>query len=87
MIKNIISVLIFLFVIFFLFFIGTVYFSEEHKKSIDKKQKIVLQKIQNNYYELPILINDTDDVIEFNSGFENKKNKIERNFWKLFKND
>ena len=87
MIKNIISVLIFLFVIFFLFFIGTVYFSEEQKKLIDKKQKIVLQKIQNNYYELPILVNDTDDVIEFNFGIENKKHKIERNFWKLFKND
>jgi hypothetical protein len=46
-----------------------------------------LQKIQNNYYELPILVNDTDDVIEFNFGIENKKHKIERNFWKLFKND
>ena len=30
------------------------------------------------------LINDTNNVIEFNSGFE-KINKIERNFWKLFK--
>ena len=49
--------------------------------------QVRLQKIQNNYYELPILINDTDDVIEFNSGIENKKHKIERNFWKLFKND
>ena len=46
------------------------------------------EKIKDNVDKLTILINDTDNVIEFNSGFENKNNKIDRNFWKLFiKND
>ena len=36
-------------------------------------------------HELPVLLNDTNNVIEFNSGFKEKNNKIKRNFWKLFK--
>jgi len=85
MIKNILSVLIFLFIIFFLFFIIDTYFSNTQQKKINISRATISQKIQNNIYELPILINDTKDVIKFNSGFENENNKIERNFWKLFK--
>ena len=29
--------------------------------------------------------NDTQDVIEFNSGYRNENNKKKRNFWNLFK--
>ena len=54
------------------------------KKKINKKRVTMLQII-NSSDLLPILSNDTNDVIEFNSGFENDTNKIERNFWKLFK--
>ena len=47
-----------------------------------------MQKIKNNTDGLPILINDTNDIIEFNTGYKNENNKIKRNFWKLFiKND
>ena len=36
--------------------------------------------------ELPVLLNNTVDVIEFNSGFENtNKRSFKRNFWELFK--
>ena len=35
--------------------------------------------------ELPILDNDTNNVIEFNTGFENENNKKKRSFWELFK--
>ena len=45
----------------------------------------IVQKINSNTNGLPFLANDTNDVIIFNSGFENKNQKIERNFWKLFK--
>ena len=36
--------------------------------------------------DLPILINDTDDVIIFNDGLSNKNNKKKkRSFWNLLK--
>jgi len=85
MIKNILSVLIFLFSLSFLFFLGYVYISDEHEKKIYKNRKKISQKIINNMDGIPFLPNDTNNVIEFNSGFDNKNIKIERNFWKLFK--
>ena len=85
MIKNILSVLIFLFIICFLYVIINIYFSENQETKIKKKREIISQKINDNIGGLVILHNDTDNVIEFNSIFENKNTKIKRNFWKLFK--
>ena len=35
---------------------------------------------------IPVLSNDTDQVIEFNTGFNQEiENKKSRNFWKLLK--
>lgn len=88
MFKNILSVLIFLFIISFLFLVINTYISENHKFKVMNNRIINTEKIKDNVDKLTILINDTDNVIEFNSGFENKNNKIDRNFWKLFiKND
>ena len=44
------------------------------------------KNIFKNVSELPVLYNDTNDVIEFNSGLDdsNKRN-FKRNFWELFK--
>jgi hypothetical protein len=85
MIKNILSVLIFLFIICFIYVIINIYFSENQETKIKKKREIISQKINDNIGGLVILHNDTDNVIEFNSIFENKNTKIKRNFWKLFK--
>ena len=52
---------------------------EFNRNNIDK---IINQKISN----LPILKNDTNDVIEFNDGFSNEiKNVKPRSFWNLLK--
>ena len=85
MIKNIFSVLTFLFSISFFIIVVNTYLSNEEEKKINKNRKLILQKIENNMSELPILVNDTNNVIEFNSGFKEKNNKTKRNFWKLFK--
>ena len=84
MIKNILSVLIFLFIISFFFLVGNIYFSDDQEKIITKNRETIKQKIKDNIDNLSILPNDTNDVIEFNSSFENKNNKIKRSFWKLF---
>jgi len=87
MIKNIFSVLIFLFSVLFFFLVMDTYFSDYQKKKILKKREEVSRNINANIVGLPILVNDTNDVIVFNSGFENNDKTIERNFWKLFKNN
>ena len=43
------------------------------------------EKINFNRTNIPLLKNDTDNVIEFNSGYNDKDNKVKRNFWNLFK--
>ena len=85
MIKNILSVLIFLFTISFLFLVTNTYFSNNQQIMIKKNREKILQTIQDKINGLPILVNDTENVIEYNSGFEEDKNNIKRNFWKLFK--
>lgn len=69
------------------FFITYNYYSS--KKNIDVKDfnrnnidEIINKKITN----LPILENDTNNVIEFNDGFSNEiKNEKPRSFWNLLK--
>jgi c-di-AMP phosphodiesterase-like protein len=84
MIKNILSVLVFLFSILFLYFVVNTYFSDNQQTKINKNRKTILKKIINNTKGLPILLNDTNKVIEFNSDFKNENKKKERNFWRLF---
>jgi hypothetical protein len=50
-----------------------------------KNRKAISKIIENNISGLPVLINDTNNVIEFNSGFEDDNDKIKRSFWNLFK--
>jgi len=85
MIKNIFSVLVFIFIIFFLFLVISTYFSNSQEIKINKNRKKIIQKINDNLHKLPVLINDTNNVIKFNSGSENENIETERNFWKLFK--
>jgi len=88
MIKNILSVFIFLFCMSFFYLVGNTYLSDKQEKKIKNNRNQILQKIKNNTNGLPILVNDTNDVIEFNTGYKNENSKIRRNFWKLFiKND
>ena len=85
MIKNIFSVSVFIFIIFFLFLVISTYFSNSQEKKINKNRKEIIQKINDNLHKLPVLINDTNNVIKFNAGSENENIETERNFWKLFK--
>ena len=82
-----IKYLIFIFVIsFFIFFTVKYYFSDTNKKksyrsfnSIDKKLNIYSEK-------LPILEDDTKNIIEYVEQTNNKKRK-KFNFWKLLENN
>ena len=83
------KVLNFFFLLLILIFFSTTYIYYSSTKNVEAKNfnrnnidKIINDKISN----LPILENDTKNVIEFNDGFTNEMNKDEpRSFWKLLK--
>jgi len=77
------------FLILVIIFYGSTFKYYSSNKNIKNKEfnrnnidQILNDKISN----LPILKNDTDNVIEFNDGFSNEiKNDKPRSFWNLLK--
>ena len=63
------------------------YYSSESNSDIIKKNRGNIDKlVQENTSNLPILDNDTNNVIEFNDGYSNiKKKEKQRRFWDLLK--
>ena len=85
MIKHFFSVLTIVFIFFFIFFVLSTYMSKKNVDKIKVNRSNVYVKINESLANLPILKNDTNNVIEFNSGFNGDSNKVKRNFWNLFK--
>ena len=70
----------------FLFFTGKYYFSDENIKNSYRSYKNIDQKIKDYSKNLPLLKNDTENIIEYVKQTD-KKNKKKFNFWKLLEND
>jgi ABC-type dipeptide/oligopeptide/nickel transport system permease component len=82
-----IKYLIFIIVIsVFIFFTGRYYFSDENLKNSYRSHKNNDEKIKQYSENLPILENDTQDIIEYVKQ-TNKDKKKKYNFWKLLEND
>ena len=78
-------VFLFLVIIFF----GSTYKYYSSNKNIKNKEfnrKNIEEILNDKISNLPILNNDTDNVLEFNDGFSNEiKNDKPRSFWNLLK--
>mgnify|MGYP006178269481 CR=1 FL=1 len=85
MIKHFFSVLILIFIFMFIFFVVSTYISNTNREKVIKNRTNIYSKIKENIIILPLLKNNTNDVIEFNSGYNENKSKVKRNFWNLFK--
>ena len=83
MIRNLLKVTYILTIIFFLLFIFIIYFSSDNRSKIIKNRSNLNYNMQKKNLNLPILENDTNNIIEYN--FEgSKNNKIKkRYFWNL----
>mgnify|MGYP005699702497 FL=1 len=82
-----IKYLIFIVVIsVFIFFTGRYYFSDENLKNSYRSYKNNDEKIKLYSENLPVLENDTQDIIEYVKQ-TNKDKKKKFNFWKLLEND
>ena len=82
-----IKYLIFIVIIsLFLFFTGKYYFSDENIKNSYRSYKNIDEKVKIYSKNLPLLKNDTENIIEYVKQTDKKKKK-KFNFWKLLDND
>jgi hypothetical protein len=84
MLKKIIN--IFCLASFFVFVIltTTFYFSDHNIRKINKSRSFYSAKLINNTQNIPLLKNDTEDIIEYIDGIEiYKKKKKKYTFWNL----
>ena len=78
---------IFIFVIcLFLFLTVKYYFSDINKKNSNRSLGSIEEKINTYAEKLPILKNDTNNIIEYVEQSNNKKKK-KFNFWKLIESN
>ncbi len=86
MFNNLVKFLIFIFILSFFITVFNFYFSEKNINLLKKNRNNIEIKLSENISNLPVLENDTNYIIEFNSGFNNtNKNSFKRNFWELLK--
>ena len=72
------------FIMFFIV-ISIFYFSEENIKKINKSRLLYMHQ-EEEHYDLPILYNDTNNIIIYSNEVENyKKKKKKYNFFDLIK--
>ena len=82
-----IKYLIFIFIIcLFLFFTLRYYFSDTNKKNSYRSLSSIDEKIKIYSNKLPILEDDTNDIIEYIEQTNTKKKK-KFNFWKLLESN
>ena len=83
------KILIFLIIFIFFFNITKYYSSEEgNLKTKNYNRSNIDQILKNKIKHLPILANDTNNVIEFNNSFEEQINgEKKRSFWELIKRE
>ena len=84
--QKIVSIVFIILVIIFFGSIYKYYSSNKNIKNKDFNRNNINQLLNEKISNLPILKNDTDNVIEFNDGFSNEiKNDKPRSFWNLLK--
>ena len=70
----------------FIFLVLNFYFSDINIKKTNKNRSIILNRLVSDIQKLPLLKNDTEDIIEYKDDIENyKKKKKKYKFWDLVK--
>ena len=85
MLKEVKYVVYLLTIFFFIFFVIKFYLSENNIKWSNKVMLQYQNILDKKFINLPIIKDDTNDIIEYTSEIEDFKNKKQRKFWDLFK--
>tara|TARA_B100000795_G_C22791798_1_gene437318 strand:+ start:1395 stop:1658 length:264 start_codon:yes stop_codon:yes gene_type:complete len=86
MIKEIKYLIFVMTITLFIFFTVKYYFSDNNKKKSYRSFKNIDEKILVYSKKLPVLINDTSNIIKYVKQNNDKKKK-KFNFWKLLENN
>ena len=86
MIKEIKYLIFSVIIIIFIFFTTKYYFSDTHKKKSYRSLANINKKINSYSQKLPVLDNDTQDIIEYVKNTQSKKKK-KYYFWELLNKD
>ena len=86
MLKEIKYLIFIVIICLFLFVTGKYYFSDENIKNSYRSYKNIDEKVKIYSKNLPLLKNDTENIIEYVNQTDKKKKK-KFNFWKLLEND
>ena len=83
---KILNIIMFLLIIFFIIFIYSYYSSNKNINAKNYNRENIDQILKEKISNLPILENDTNNIIEFNNSLDNEieENK-KRSFWDLLK--
>ena len=83
---KIIKLVIIILIFFFFYKVFSYYSSNVNVKSINSNRSNVEELLKTKQKDLPVLSNNTSNVIEFNSTFNEKiKDNKKRSFWDLLK--
>ncbi len=84
--NKLINTIMFLSIILFITIIIKYYFSSHTINTKNYNRLNIDQILNKKTLNLPILMNDTDNVIEFNNSLDNQVDEKKRSFWDLIKN-
>ena len=87
MYKKIVNTFHFIFIILLLSYVIIVYFSEDVSLKINQNRSNYFKNIETRVFEIPLLKNDTDNVINFNLQNNVEKKIKKRYFWNLLKDE
>lgn len=85
MLKEIKYVLYLLTIFFSIFFVIKFYLSENNIKLSNKVMLQHQNELDKKFNNLPIITDDTNDIIEYTNEIKEFKNRKQRKFWDLFK--
>ena len=85
MIKEIKYLIYIFFISIFIFLVLKYYFSEKYEKKYFRKTILFEKSLNTSLPELPVLKNDTKDIIVFKNLFNEENTKKKRAFWDLIK--
>ena len=85
MLKEIKYVVYLLTIFFSIFFVIKFYLSENNIKLSNKVMLQHQNELDKKFNNLPIIKDDTNDIIEYTNEIEEFKNKKQRRFWDLLK--
>jgi hypothetical protein len=85
MLKEIKYVVYLLTIFFSIFFVVKFYLSENNIKLSNKVMLQHQNELDKKFNNLPIIADDTNDIIEYTNEIKEFKNRKQRKFWDLFK--